>query len=510
MAAKYKICPHCSHKIKPTTTFCIHCGKDLRNIKFIEYNNALVAESSVSKTENVPEVEKASSTPVEQSKPISVQPVPAEAPSVTPVPMSTVANNNMPEVVVETKPVAEPTVNVEVITNNTVEQINPIKEPVYTNTVDVKQEENVIKEEPVVAQPVIQVPQPQPEKPQAIEPVTTLPQAEISKAEPTTQVPPVQQPMQDNASERQNPFKNVRRNIFSDANIQNTPTPIVEKEEIKEHPVVVFEEPAKPEPVPMEYSTPPVAPVEPVIVPTPEPVAPVIAPAPVVQAEVVTEKPITQSFAAPTHEVPSNTPVQKPKPTMEMQSFVLEIPPQPVVENRTVQETIEQTQTVVENDTTSNLVQNNVFEPQMQNSPIYEQKAQNEAPTPSTQPQNNVQEFDEFMVTDNIPTTNTETTQNDNFVPNMQDIEHTKSGVVLGKIPAEEETEEEKDIFFKNEDTIREEPYDARKDGYYNDVEAEIEEEIKHTMADSTKKTIIAVVLSLVAIVIFALWKGYI
>lgn len=521
MAAKYKICPHCSHKIKTTTTFCIHCGKDLRNVKFVEYNNALVAESFVAKSETKATEEiKPEPTPATTNASPSEVPMQKEVPN-TATPFTSVTEKPavVEPITTENKPIAEPV-------KPAAEPIKPVENPVHTMTEDVKEEktENVKQIEPQVN----------------VNPVPLVQEVQQTPSEPQ-----VQTPVQNTASERPNPFKALRNPTVAPVNvappIEATTSPntkIVSQSVVPSTPTVSPIEPVSqpsttlpveniiPQPI-FDVSQPEVsvketiAPVvEPVITPTATPVAnitPTIAP----QQEVIIETPkVTPVIPTQTevmyekHNTVTETPLQSKVSRNPLpQSFVLEVP-RPVANTEKEPEQLPVEPNVAENIKTiaPNSVENAVFEPRANISPSYAQNEQYEAPSTVKQAENNDINETDFMSDTNNGPVKEDSFMEGNTVTPVPEVEHAKSGVVLGRIPSEEETEveEEEDIFFKNEDTIREEPYDARKDGYYEDVEAEVEEEIKHTMADSTKKTILAIVLSLIAITIFALWKGYI
>lgn len=495
MAAKYKICPHCSHKIKTTTTFCIHCGKDLRNVKFVEYNNALVAESSVAKTET-----KATEEVNAEPTPTTPNIVPSEVPVQNEVPNTATPFTGVTESPAVAEPITEPIRPV-------AEPVNSIVEPVYTNTVDIKEEK---KEE---------VKQPEPQ-------INEQP------------APQVHTPVQTSTSERPNPFKAMRNSTVAPVNVvppaetttpprtetvsipEITPTPTAPAvEPVRQEVDASFAEPVVPKPVmpvaepvtPQTGATPTVTPMvneTQAAQPQPEVIVetPMVAPTVPTHTETIYEK----------HSVPTEKTVQaKVSHNPLPQSFVLEVS-QPVAVAKTEKEPVQPQvePSISENDGVNapNLAENTVFETQANISSPYKENEQYEASITATQAKNNTPEVDEFMSDTDNNQTKIDNFMEDNTVSPVPEIEHAKSGVVLGRIPDEEEKEDEEnqDIFFKNEDTIREEPYDARKDGYYEDVEAEVEEEIKHTMADSTKKTILAIVLSLVAITIYAFWKGYI
>lgn len=381
MATKYKICPFCSHKIKPTTTFCIHCGKDLRNIEFIEINNVLVFKEK--NCENIPSIEKPEPEPMVSSATSSTEQTHKE----------TIKNN---------------------VTASVIE---------YT-----------------------------------------------SQTTTTTPSP---------ATERKNPFA-----TFPSDNVKQPITEVTEK----------AEEPIK--------------------------------------------KEITDNHMDDIKKVIDNKPVQK--------AFTLNIPPQKVSstevyvktkehnENKaklpeTAQKTLPAANYIENNNKTENEANNevsndNVFSSispdEIQENNSYEDIRNNGLSEECILPDIESTETEGFTEDIQADTNGESYTKNpdieeasDTDIENPNNVEYVHSGFAFEHEETSEETLEEErpieDIFYKDEENIREEPYDARKDGYYEDVLAEVEEEIKHTMADSTKKTILAISLSVITVIVYAFWKGY-
>lgn len=365
MAAKYKICPFCSHKIKTTTTFCIHCGKDLRSIEFIESNNALIAKNNI-KEESVD----STTEPLSENIIVNENNIKFEEPVAPP----TSENENL-SLNIDSENIAA---------NTTVTQITT--EPVIENIPLVLENENIT------------------------------------------------------VQERKNPFKAFDKNINTEQKNADNCMPKVENTH-KDEIISGIEQNVNNTDISTTLSK-------------------------------ATPKAFTLEIPAPvTHSLSNNKPIVENKPTILEENA-------PNLTNKEVldEEPTETLDTQIKDE----------FEPKTEGlEAILEESIPDDIPDEVIEPMS---------------------TEKTHF-----SVEHTDKPVFEKEPePETDATEEPEDIFFLNEETIREEPYDARKDGYYEDVEAEVEEEIKRTMSDSTKKTILAVTLSVLSVIIYAYWKGYI